>query len=83
MQAGRVAHLESGASTEIVAGFTVDECTVMFLCSLHLLVMWARMGTEVSQTGEVPVSYYSIWNTSTFPFWGNTAISVHSGNTHT
>ncbi len=82
MQTESVGQPQSGVSTEIVARYTVDVHTVMFLSLLApspTSSCQGSMGTEVWQTGEVSVSYYSLVNTSTFPFCGNTVTSAHPG----
>ena len=67
----------------VVSRHTVNaDCDVFLPCSLLLLPRRVR-GTEVWRTGEVSVSYYSLRNTSTFLFCGNTGISPGYREVHT
>lgn len=56
-------------------------CDVLFpaRCLSYLVMSEEHRNRGVTDGGEVSVSYYSLINTSTFPFWGNTVISAHRG----
>lgn len=73
MQTENMGHLLSGASTEITAVVHSGYCDVLALLAA------SSSGTEVRRTGEVSVSYYSLVNAPTFPFWGNTVIAAQPG----
>lgn len=75
-----VGHLWSGVLYwNSSKGHTVDVFLSSPLAASSTSSCQRSMGTEVWQTGEVSVSYYSLRNTFTFPFCGSVVMSAHPG----